>query len=128
MVHVVPQPVRTTPLTVLAIALAFGVGCVACRAQERPAADVALGIFAEATALWAQHQALILATIGLIALQSALIAALLIQFLRRKRAEGSLKKSEDRWRSVVENPIFGISFIDQNHCFVATNQTYQRMV
>jgi PAS domain S-box-containing protein len=128
MVHVVPQSVRTTPLTVLAIALALGVGCVASRAQERLAADVALGIFAEATALWSQHQALILATIGVIALQSALIAALLIQFFRRKQAEGSLKKSEDRWRSVVENPIFGISFIDQKHRFVATNQTYQRMV
>jgi hypothetical protein len=30
-------------------------------------------MFAEATALWAQHQALILATIGVIALQSALL-------------------------------------------------------
>ena len=128
MVHVVPQRFRTTPSTVFAIALVLGVGCVASRAQERPAADVALGIFAEATTLWAQHQALILATIGVIAFQSALITALLIQFFRRKRAEGSLKKSEDRWRSVVENPIFGISFIDQNHRFITTNQTYQRMV
>jgi PAS domain S-box-containing protein len=128
MVHVVPLPVRTTPLTVPAIALALGVGCAASRAQAGPAADLALGIFAEATTLWAQHQALILATIGVIAFQSALITALLIQFFRRKRAEGSLKKSEDRWRSVVENPIFGISFIDQNHRFVATNPAYQRMV
>jgi PAS domain S-box-containing protein len=128
MVHVVPLPVRMTPLTVLAIALVLGVGCAASRAQGGPAADLALGIFAEATTLWAQHQALILATIAVIAFQSALIAALLIQFFRRKRAEGSLKKSEDRWRSVVENPIFGISFIDQDHRFVATNPAYQRMV
>jgi PAS domain S-box-containing protein len=78
--------------------------------------------------LWAQHQALILATIGVIALQSALIAALSVQFFRRRRAEGSLKKSEDRWRSVVESPIFGISFIDRNQRFISTNQTYQRMV
>ena len=78
--------------------------------------------------MWAQHQALILATIGVIALQSALIAALSVQFFRRRRAEGSLKKSEDRWRSVVESPIFGISFIDRNHRFISTNQTYQRMV
>jgi PAS domain S-box-containing protein len=128
MVHVVPLPVRMTPLTVPAIALALGVGGAASRAQGGPAVDQALGIFAEATALWAQHQALILATIGVIAFQSALITALLIQFFRRKRAEGSLKKSEDRWRSVVENPIFGISFIDQDHRFVATNPAYQRMV
>jgi PAS domain S-box-containing protein len=128
MVHVVPLPVRTTPLPVLAITLVLGVGCAASRAQGGPAADLALGIFAEATTLWAQHEALILATIGVIAFQSALITALLIQFFRRKRAEGSLKKSEDRWRSVVENPIFGISFIDQDHRFVATNPAYQRMV
>ena len=78
--------------------------------------------------MWAQHPTLILATIGVIALQSALIAALSVQFFRRRRAEGSLKKSEDRWRSVVESPIFGISFIDRNHRFISTNQTYQRMV
>jgi PAS domain S-box-containing protein len=29
---------------------------------------------------------------------------------------------------VVESPIFGISFIDRNHRFISTNQTYQRMV
>ena len=128
MVHVVPRPVRTTPLTVLAIAVALGNGSAASRAQEGPAADLALGMFAEATALWAQHQALILATIGVIAFQSALIAALLIQYFKLRRAEGFLKESEARWRSVVDNPIFGISFIDQQHRFITTNPTYQRMV
>jgi len=77
--------------------------------------------------LWEQHQVLIL-TIGVIVFQFALIAALLIQYFKLRRAEGSLKESEARWRSVVENPIFGISFIDQQHRFVATNPTYQRMV
>jgi PAS domain S-box-containing protein len=37
-------------------------------------------------------------------------------------------ESEQRWRSVVENPIFGVSFIDQQHRFIATNPTYQRMI
>jgi PAS domain S-box-containing protein len=74
-----------------------------------------------------QHQVLIL-TIGVIVFQFALIAALLIQYFKLRRAEGSLKESEARWRSVVENPIFGISFVDQQHRFVATNPTYQRMV
>jgi len=77
--------------------------------------------------LWEQHQVLIL-TIGVIVFQFALIAALLIQYFKLRRAEGSLKESEARWRSVVENPIFGISFVDQQHRFVATNPTYQRMV
>jgi PAS domain S-box-containing protein len=128
MVEVVPQPVRLTPLTIPVIALALGVGCSTGRAQQRPAADLALAFLAEAATLWEQHQALILAMIAVIAVQSALIAAFLIQYVRRKRAEGSLRKSEDRWRSVVENPIFGISFLDQQHRFITTNPAYQRMV
>jgi PAS domain S-box-containing protein len=127
-VQIVPQPVGLTPLTVPAIALALCLGCGTGCAQERPAADLTMRIFADATALWGQHQALIVATIGVIVFQSALIAAFLIQYFRRKRAEGSLKSSEDRWRSVVENPIFGISFIDREHRFIATNPTYQRMI
>src|SRR5712671_1412563 len=128
MVEVVPQPVRLTPLTILAIALALCAGCSASRAQAPPAAHGALDLLLEATTLWEQHQALILLTIGVIAFQSVLISAFLIQYVRRKQAEGSLKKSEDRWRSVVQNPIFGISFIDQQHRFVDTNPAYQRMV
>jgi PAS domain S-box-containing protein len=128
MVEVVPQPFRSTPLSIPVIALALCVGCSASRAQQRPAADLALEFLTEATTLWGQHQTLILTTFAVIAFQSALIAAFLIQFVRRKRAEGSLKKSEDRWRSVVENPIFGISFIDQQHRFITTNPAYQRMV
>jgi PAS domain S-box-containing protein len=71
---------------------------------------------------------LVLAAIGVIAFQSALIAALLIQYFRLRRTERSLKESEARWRSVVENPIFGISFLDRQHRFISTNPTYQRMV
>jgi PAS domain S-box-containing protein len=71
---------------------------------------------------------LVLAAIGVIAVQTALIAALLIQYFRRRRAERSLKESEARWRSVVDNPIFGVSFIDENHRFITTNPTYQRML
>jgi PAS domain S-box-containing protein len=126
-VQVVPQPLGLTPLTVPAIALALCLGCGTGYAQERPA-DLAMGLFVDATTLWGQYQALIEVTIGVIVFQSALITAFLIQFFRRKRAEGSLKSSEDRWRSVVENPIFGISFIDGEHRFIATNPTYQRMI
>jgi PAS domain S-box-containing protein len=81
----------------------------------------------EESTLWEQHRVLILA-IGVIVLQFALIAALLIPYFKLRRAEGSLKESEARWRSVVENPIFGISFVDQQHRFIATNPSYQRMV
>ena len=78
--------------------------------------------------MWDQHQTPIIVAIALIAFQSALITALLIQYFRLKRAEGFIKTSEARWRSVVENPIFGVSFIDHNHRFVDTNPSYQRMV
>jgi PAS domain S-box-containing protein len=128
MVEVVPQPVRLTLLTIPLLALALSVGCTAGLAQQPAPAAVPLALFAEATGLWEQHQTAILATIAIIALQSALIAALLIQYFRRKRAEGSLMKSEARWRSVVDNPIFGISFIGQDHRFIDTNPAYQRMV
>ncbi len=97
-------------------ALAFCLGCVPGRAQP-----AGLGLLAETTSLWDQHQTPIIVAIALIAFQSALITALLIQYFRLKRAEGFLKTSEARWRSVVENPIFGVSFIDHNHRFVDTN-------
>jgi PAS domain S-box-containing protein len=77
---------------------------------------------------WPQQQGPIFIAIGVIALQSGLITTLLIQYFRRKRAEGCLKKSEDRWRSLVDNPMFGISILDEKSRFIATNPTYQRMI
>ncbi len=118
-----PQPARSTLSTILVIAL-----LLACVENPALSAPAGLGFLAEGGSLWDQHQKPILATIAVIAFQSALITALLIQYFRRKRAEGFLLKSEERWRSVVENPIFGVSFIDQNHRFVDTNPAYQRMV
>jgi PAS domain S-box-containing protein len=124
MVESLPQPVRSTLSTILVIAFL----CLACAASSAQPGPGGLGFLTEGSPLWEQHQAPIVATIALIAFQSALIAALLIQYFRRKRAEGFLLKSEERWRSVVENPIFGVSFIDQSHRFIDTNPAYQRMV
>jgi PAS domain S-box-containing protein len=47
--------------------------------------------------------------------------------LARKRSEAALQASEERWRSMVENPLFGITFLDQHGRFITTNPTYQRM-
>ena len=118
-----PQPAVPKLSTISLSALAFCLGCAPGRAQP-----VGRGFLSEATSLWDQHQTPIVVAFALIAFQSALITALLIQYFRLKRAEGFLKSSEARWRSVVENPIFGISFIDHNHRFVETNPSYQRMV
>src|SRR5215471_10795099 len=124
MVEVVPQPARLSPSAIPTVALALFLGCSASHAQvsQRPQA---FDFLSEATTLWEQHQSLIVLIIVVIAIQSILISAFLIQYFRRKQAEGSLKQSEDRWRSVVQNPIFGVSFIDRQHRFVDTNPAYQ---
>jgi PAS domain S-box-containing protein len=123
MVEVVPQFAVPKLSTISLSALAFCLGCVPGWAQP-----TGLGFLAETTSLWEQHQTPIIAAVALIAFQFALIAALLIQYFRLRRAEGFIKASEARWRSVVDNPIFGVSFIDHNHRFIDTNPSYQRMV
>jgi len=50
------------------------------------------------------------------------------QALARARSEAALRASEERWRSVLENPIFGISLVDHQHRFIATNRTFQTMI
>jgi PAS domain S-box-containing protein len=39
-----------------------------------------------------------------------------------------LRTSEERWRSLVDNPIFGVTFLDENHRFITTSRTFQNMV
>jgi PAS domain S-box-containing protein len=119
----VPQPAVPKLSTILLSALAFWLGCTPSQAQP-----AGLGFLSDVASLWDLHQTPIVAAIALIAFQSALITALLIQYFRLRRAEGSLKASEARWRLVVENPIFGMSFTDQHHRFIDTNPAYQRMV
>ena len=144
-------PVRPRPLAYLAIAVALCLGCVEGRAQQRvrrmllpppyddmlPAAVIAdagtnlprdTTISSDAPALWEQHQGLILSALAVIAFEAALIAALLILFLRRRRAEHSLKESEERWRSVFETSAAGVAVMDANASFVATNAAFQSMV
>jgi PAS domain S-box-containing protein len=46
----------------------------------------------------------------------------------RKRAEGAVRKSEERWRSVFENSAIGVALTDLNGRFLATNHVYQTML
>jgi PAS domain S-box-containing protein len=39
-----------------------------------------------------------------------------------------LRTSEERWRSLVDNPIFGVTFLDENHRFITASRTFQNMV
>ena len=38
------------------------------------------------------------------------------------------RTTEQRWRSFLENPIFGITFVDEYQRFITSNQTFQAMV
>lgn len=77
--------------------------------------------------IWEEHRDLLLATAFVILLQAAMITALLVQMFARKRAEASLKESEERWRSVFEMSTVGIALADRNFRFLATNAAFQTM-
>jgi PAS domain S-box-containing protein len=54
---------------------------------------------------------------------------------QRTRRQGALdllqidlRTSEERWRSLLENPIFGVTFLSKDHRYDGTNQTFQTMV
>src|SRR6516162_606581 len=42
--------------------------------------------------------------------------------------EMELRTSEERWQSLLDNPIFGVTFLDEHQRFIATSQTFQNMV
>ena len=58
--------------------------------------------------LWEQHPRLILATAAVVGLQSLLIAGLVLQRARRRRAEESLRESEERMNLAAEAANVGI--------------------
>jgi PAS domain S-box-containing protein len=42
--------------------------------------------------------------------------------------EMELRTSEERWQSLLDNPIFGVTFLDEHQRFVTTSRTFQNMV
>ncbi len=80
------------------------------------------------TPLWERHRPLILILIATIVIEFALIAALLLVFLRRGRAETALQESEARWRSVFETSAAGVAVMDPAVRFVAANAAFQSML
>ncbi len=78
--------------------------------------------------MWEEHRYVVLATVLVILLQAIMITALLAQMFARRRAETSLKESEERWRSVFEMSTVGIALADHNFRFQATNVAFQAMV
>lgn len=79
----------------------------------------------EEPSLWQQYRREIVAVIALLLLQLALIAALLLQARQRRRAEKSLRESEQRYRNVVETqtelicrylPDGTLTFVNDAYC------------
>jgi PAS domain S-box-containing protein len=79
----------------------------------------------EEPSLWQRYRREILAVIAVLVLQSALIAALLVQGRRRRFAEESLRESEERYRDVVETqtelicrylPDSTLTFVNDAYC------------
>ena len=60
--------------------------------------------------------------------QKAKVARLIRERKIRKRVQMDLRTSEDRWQSLLENPIFGVNLLDEHQRFITANQTYQTMV
>ena len=60
--------------------------------------------------------------------QKAKVARLIRERKIRKRIQMELRTSEDRWQSLLENPIFGVNLLDEHQRFITANQTYQTMV
>jgi PAS domain S-box-containing protein len=58
--------------------------------------------------LWEKHRRLILATAAVVGLQSVLIVGLIVQQSRLKRAEGSLRDSEERMNLAAEAANLGL--------------------
>ncbi len=75
--------------------------------------------------LWEEHRYVVLATVFVILLQAIMITALLVQMFARRRAETSLRESEERWRSVFEMSTVGVALADHNFRFQATNVAFQ---
>jgi PAS domain S-box-containing protein len=78
--------------------------------------------------IWQEHRNVVLATVFVMVLQAIMITALLVQMFARRRAETSLKESEERWRSVFEMSTVGIALADHNFRFQATNAAFQAML
>ena len=60
--------------------------------------------------------------------QKAKVVRLIRERKIRKRIQMELRTSEDRWQSLLENPIFGVNLLDEHQRFITANQTYQTML
>ena len=49
------------------------------------------------------------------------------QKIKITRLTDKLQTSEERWQSLPENPIFGVTFLDEHQRFISTNQAFRTL-
>ena len=49
------------------------------------------------------------------------------QRIKIARLTHKLQTSEERWQSLLENPIFGVTFLDEHQRFISTNQAFRTL-
>lgn len=78
--------------------------------------------------LWFHHRDFVVTTFVLIAVQLAIIGALVWNMRARRKAEDSLRRSEQRHRDMIENAIDAIYSHDLDGRFTAVNRTMTELL
>ena len=73
------------------------------------------------SSLYEIHKSLVWGTSGVVLALGLVILVLSINITRRRRAEASLRESEERFRTLVENISLGITLIDPDYRIAMTN-------
>jgi PAS domain S-box-containing protein len=90
-----------------------------------PEADLPAGslVINRPSSFYEIHKSLVWGTSGVVLALSLVVLVLVANISHRRRAEASLRESEVRFRSLVENIDLGITLIGPDHRIIMTNPT-----
>jgi two-component system sensor kinase FixL len=88
-----------------------------------PVAEAWLGLLGP----WKSRRLVILAIFGAIVGEAILISVLFVERFSRKKAEKSLRQSQDRFRLLVESSPNGFVLIDGSHRIVLVNESAEKL-
>jgi diguanylate cyclase (GGDEF)-like protein len=92
--------------------------------DELPRSSVVVG---KAASFYAQHREKVWGTAAIVLTLSALLVGLLVNVLRRRRTEASLRQSEERLNRIVETLLEGIALVDRDGRIVFANPALRRI-